>query len=85
MAEESIYDLIVEELKERHRLVKAELHDRFKKTKPFRQEEVSPKEALLEYDELTAEGFERMRQEYGDELVGMYVAKMEKIRRGYKL
>lgn len=84
MANESIYDLVVEELLSRQQDVRAELKERFKKTKPFRQEPVSPKEALVEYDELTPERIQQMRQEFGDEPVDLYLGNISKLQERYK-
>ena len=83
MAKESIYDLVVDELLDRQSLVREELKERFKKTKPFRQTEVSPKEALVEYDELTPERIQRMREEFGDEPVDLYLGNIGKIQKRY--
>jgi len=83
MAEESIYDFVVEELLGYQKMVREELRERFKKTKPFRQEPVSNKEALVQYDELTPEKKVWLRQQFGDETVLPYFGKMEKIKRGY--
>ena len=84
MPESSIYDLVVEELLERQKLVKSELRERFRKTKPFRQEPISPKEALVEYDEMTPEIEGMLRKEFGDEVVNSYIAKNEKLREKYQ-
>jgi len=84
MAEDSIYDLVVEELLARQSLVRGELKDRFRKTKPFRQEEVSPKETLVEYDEMTPEDIQRMRGEFGDEAVDIYLNNIGKVQRRYE-
>ena len=80
----SIYDLVVDELLERQRMVRSELQERFKKTKPFRQEQVSDKERLVEYDELTPEKKEWLRQQFGDEAVLPYFAELEKIGERYR-
>jgi len=83
VVEESIYDLVVDELLERQSLVKAELRERFKRTKPFRQEPKSNKEMLVEYDELTPEKKQWLMQEFGAENVLPYFEKMNKIRERY--
>ncbi len=81
---ESIYDLIVTEMVERQKLVKDELKERFKKTKPFQQTEVSSKELLVQYDELTPERIQRMREEFGNESVDLYLNNIAKIQERYK-
>jgi len=78
MAERSIYDLVVDELVDRQKLVKGELTGRFKGSKPFRQEPKSTRELLVEYDELTPEKKQWLVQEFGEEAVLPYFAKMEK-------
>jgi len=84
MVKESIYDLVVEELLKRQQDVRAELQERFKKTRPFRQEPVSPKEALVKYDELTPERIQMMREQFGDEPVNLYLENIGKIKRRYE-
>lgn len=84
MVNESIYDLVVDELLNRQKDVRMELMERFKKTKPFRQEPVSSKEALIEYDEMTPERIQRMREEFGDEPVDLYLGNMEQTKRRYE-
>ena len=84
MAGESIYDLVVEELLQRQALVKAELRERFKRTKPFRQEPVSPKESLMEYDELTPKKKEWLVQQFGTEATLPYFERMDNLKRRYK-
>ena len=81
---ESIYDLVVTELLSRQKDVRSELKERFKKTKPFRQTEVSTKEALVEYDEMTPERIQRMREEFGDEPVNMYLENIQGVKRRYE-
>ena len=74
--EESIYDLVVDELLARQRLVKEELRERFKKTKPFRQEPVSRKERIFQADEMTPEIETQLRQWFGNEPVDIYKSKL---------
>ena len=81
--EESIYDMVVDQLLERQSMVKAELHDRFKRTKPFRQEPVSPKEELVQYDELTPEKKQWLLQNFGSEAVLPYFNRMEELKNKY--
>jgi len=84
MAEPSIYDLVVEELLNRHQIIKKELHDRFNKSKPFRQEPVDNKQLLVEYDEMTPEKKQWLRQQFGDEAVMPYFEKLEKLKQQYQ-
>jgi len=80
---ESIYDLVVDELLARQKDIKAELKERFKRTRPFRQESVSPKEALVEYDEMAPEQIDRMREQFGDEPVDLYLGNIAQIQERY--
>ena len=81
--EESIYDMIISQLHEYRREVRDVLREDFKRTKPFRQEPVSPKEQLVEYDELTPEKKQWLLQEFGQEAVLPYFESMEKIKSRY--
>ena len=76
----SVLDLTVDELHERRNLVKAELKERFKKTKPFRKEPVSPAEALYYYNQLTPEKMQGLLETYGRDEVNEMIYEMEKIK-----
>ena len=76
----SVFDLVVDEILERQRLVRAELKARFKRTKPFRTEPVSREEKLLEYDEFTPEIEDFSRSNFGNEAVDIYKNTMEELR-----
>ena len=78
---ESLYDLVVDELVDRQRLVKAELAERFKKTRPFRMEEVPTDEMLYEYNTMTPEKLDTMIQTYGRDEVNQYIMEMEQLKR----
>jgi hypothetical protein len=81
MAKEGIYDLVVDEIRNRHQLVRAELQERFKRTKPFREEEESYKERVMDYDEFL-KNEPMLRQNFGSEAVDNYKMKLEsKLRR----
>ena len=85
MAEtESIYDLVIEQLHEYRREVRSLLKEDFKKTKPFRQEPVSDKQALVEYDELTPEKKVWLMREFGEENIMPYFERMESVKRRYQ-
>jgi len=79
--EESIYDMIVSELVKRQQDVKAELHERFKKTKPFRQEPVTKQEMIMDYDELI-KNEPLLRNDFGDDAVDVYKLNLESKIRG---
>lgn len=84
MPEPSIYDLVVDELLKRQTLVKEELRERFRKTKPFRQEPISAKESLVQYDEMTPEIETMLRKEFGNDVVDNYISKNEKLKERYQ-
>ena len=74
--EMSVYDMVVDEMISRHRAVKEELRSRFKKTKPFRQEPVTKKELIMDYDELTTNE-PQLRQDFGNEAIDKYKMELE--------
>jgi len=78
--QENLYDLVVDELVARQRLVKDELKERFRKTKPFRMEPVSNEELLNSYNRLTPEDIRGYIQTYGREAVNEMVFSMEKLK-----
>ncbi len=78
--EESIYDLVVDALLERQQLVREELRERFKRTKPFRQEPVSRKEMLVQEDEMTPEMELQLRQWFGNEPIDAHKGKIDRLR-----
>ena len=80
MIEESIYDLWVEELLERQRLVRGELKKRFKKTKPFRMEPMSREETLYNDSQITPEMKMSLRQSMGDDVMDDYEFEMQNLR-----
>lgn len=79
--EKSILELAVDELIERQRLVKDELRQRFKKTKPFRMEPVSEDKQLSEYMEMTPELMGERIQRDGAEVTEEYIGRMESLKR----
>ncbi len=82
--EKSIYDLVVDELVDRQRMVREELFNRFKKTRPFRTEPPDTDEMILNYKKMTPEAEQEMRLRMGDAAVDNYIVKMKKLmqRRG---
>lgn len=84
MATESIYDLVVDELLSRQKMIKEELRERFKGAKPFRQEPVSRKELIMDYDEmLRNEAY--LRENFGDDIFNESIMNLQsKIRGGVK-
>ena len=80
MTEPNIYDLVVDELVERQRLVKAELRSRFKKTKPFRMEPMSDEEALYHYNQLTPEKILELISTHGEDAINEMVFQLETLK-----
>ena len=78
----SVLDLTVDELHERRKLVRAELKERFKKTKPFRKEPVSPAEAIYYYSQLTPEKMQELIATYGRDDINEMIYEMEKLKQG---
>ena len=79
--EKSIFELAVDELLERQQLTKLELRARFKKTKPFRMEEVKMDEMMYEYNTLTPEKFNILLNTYGRDTMGEMVYNMEQLKK----
>ena len=77
MAESNIFDMVVDEILERQRLVISELNVRFKKKRPFRMKEVTREDRLVEYAQFD-EQF--ARQNFDGAEVDRYVRDMEKLR-----
>lgn len=77
----SVFDLTVDELHERRKLVRAELKERFRKTRPFRREPVSSAEALYYYNQLTFEGLQELIATYGRDDVNEMIYEMETLKR----
>uniref|UniRef100_A0A6M3XJJ2 Uncharacterized protein n=1 Tax=viral metagenome TaxID=1070528 RepID=A0A6M3XJJ2_9ZZZZ len=80
MTEPNLYDMVVDELLERQRLVRAELRNRFKKTKPFRMEPLSNEEALYEYDTRGFEIFSDIVSKEGIDAAIAYRDRMENLK-----
>ena len=78
--EKGIFDYVVDELLERKDLVRAELAQRFKKTKPFRMEPVPEDEMLLRYDALTPEQMDELIATDGEEATGQMIQRMETLK-----
>ena len=81
MAEDSLYELVVDELVARQRMARVELAERFKKTRPFRMKEVPVDERLYEYNTMTPEKLLTMIETYGREDVNQYIMEMEQLKR----
>ena len=79
--EKSIFELAVDELLERQQLTKLELRERFKRTKPFRMEEVPQAEMLYEYNTMTPEKFNALLNTYGEDAMGDFVYNMEMLKK----
>ena len=79
--ETSIFEDAVEILLERQRLTKLELKARFKKTKPFRMEQVPTDEMMYEYNTMTPEKFNTLLNTYGEEVMNEFVYNMEMLKK----
>ena len=73
----SIYDKATDRLLDLNAKVKAKLHRDFRRTKPYRGEEVTPDEELYAYNQLTEDEMFRLIQRHGDEAVNAMVMRME--------
>lgn len=79
--ETSLYDEVVDILLERQRLLKSELAERFKKTKPFRMTPVSNDEALVKYNMLTPEQVDELVATDGRDATNKYIFEMEQLKK----
>lgn len=68
----STYDLAVDEVLRSRELAMAEIRRQFKNTRPFRQEPVNPKEALLDFEDMMSRE-PQLRQDFGDDVVDAYI------------
>ena len=80
MEEKSVIDLTIDELVERHRLVRGELRLRFKKAKPVRMEPVSEDEMLYEYNTNGYEVFGEIANREGMDSAIEYRREMENLK-----
>ncbi len=83
MAEPSIYDISTDDVKEIISLTRAYLKESFKGVKPYRQEPITQREALVIYDELTPDKKQWLLQQFGQESVLPYFSDMEKLKARY--
>lgn len=83
MSERSIYDFAVDELLDILKQARGELHEQFKKTKPFRSVKMSKEEALSEYEQMTPESLQERVSLYGEEGTNKYIKEMESFKGGF--
>lgn len=76
----SVFDLTVDILIDRQRLVKAELRRRFKHTKPFREEPVKNEDLLYDYNTKGLEITRQLFETQGEEAAMQYVDEMENLK-----
>lgn len=76
----TIFDLVVDKLHQRQDMIKSRLAKDYKNTKPFRTVPVPPKEQLRQYDAMTPEMEQQLRQDMGDDSFNRYMIDMEKLR-----
>jgi len=79
--ETSIFEDAVEILLERQQLTKLELRARFKKTRPFRMEQVPTDEMMYEYNTMTPEKFNTLLNTYGEGVMNEFVYNMEMLKK----
>ena len=81
--EKGIYDLAADEIIKRYGLVKNEIIRRNKGKKPFRQEEVTPKEQLFKFSQMKQQDFDMMNQ-IDPEGTQNYIMDMMDLQRRYQ-
>ncbi len=82
--EPNIYDKVTDRLLDLRLKVRGKLHEQFRRTKPYRSEEVSADEELYAYNQLTEDEMFRLIRKHGSEAVNELVMRNEtlKQRRG---
>lgn len=80
---ENRMDSITDGIKERINRITSEAQKQFKGSNPYRQEPKSPRDRLLDYNQLTPDVERFLRQSYGDMVVDSYKTKMEALMRRY--
>ena len=83
--DDSIHDLALDELHEVRKLVKAELAEQYKKTKPFRMEPVDNDTLLYIYDNMAIEDMQYAVETYGEDAVNSWLFEMDKVKQRRKL
>lgn len=81
MERKSEFDLATNKIKERLSLVDAEIKKRSKGTNPYRQEPISAREAIYQFNQVPPEVWQQMRLKVGDEAVDKHFAAIEKMQR----
>ena len=79
---ENIHDRVVNKLLERNVRVRAKLTERYKKTKPFRQEPMDNNELLLYYNMLNSDDMDFLVQKHGEDTVNTFIFEMETLKGG---
>lgn len=71
-------DTITDLVKQRVSDIYSEIHNQYGGVNPYRQEPVSRKEMMLDYDDLMSREVE-LREQFGDDVVEKYKMNMSKI------
>lgn len=84
MATEVFTDKVVDGLHKRLDGVRAKLQERYKKTKPFRMEEMSDDEMLYYYEQMTPQGMANLIKQEGRETINSWIMEMEMLKQRRK-
>jgi len=80
VATEVFTDKVVDGLHKRLAGVRTKLQERYKKTKPFRMEEVSDDEMLNYYEQMTPQGMANLIKQEGRETINSWIMEMEQMK-----
>ncbi len=83
MAKQSEFDLATDMLKERIGLAQAEIKQRAKGVRPYRQVPISGREMLYNFSQITPDVIQEARLAMGNEAVDGYLLKMAKLARRF--
>ena len=75
MVKKNRMDLITDLVKERVSSIYDEIHNQYGGSNPYRQEPVSRKEIMLDFDDMMSRE-PQLRQQFGDEMVNSYKQNM---------
>lgn len=77
---DNTFDLVVDKLLVRRDEVRKKLATNYKRTKPFRQQEMPIQELMTAYSQLSPQDMQMLIQKHGEEKVNQFIAEMEQLR-----
>lgn len=77
---ENTFDLVVDRLLARRDEVRKKLAVNYKRTKPFRSQEIPKQELIDAYSQLSPQDMQMLVQKHGEEKMNQFIADMEQLR-----